>query len=167
MTYPVEGAVHRRGLVLCSLLLLLLTGCGDPPPPPPEEPASEVLYFEPIGFGMRAQFSDTTEVVIRDSTAWAAYQDSLTSTGTFQPVDFSQAIVLLAAVPAPTGGYTIEFDTVELVGDSLLAHYVVNVPGPDCITAMGLTTPFQVVLARRTDAPVRFVRRAEEYSCEL
>lgn len=167
MLHAVEGAVHRSGFVLCSLLLVLLTGCAEPTDLPLDEPTSEVLYFEPIGFGSRAQFADTTEVVIRDSTTWVAYQDSLTSTGTFRPVDFDQTVVLLAAVPAPTGGYTIEFETAELARDTLFAHYLINVPGADCITAMGLTTPFQAILARRTEAPVRFVRRAEEYSCEL
>ncbi|ARA93414.1 hypothetical protein AWN76_009780 [Rhodothermaceae bacterium RA] len=169
MSHPADGAVFRSGLALCSLLFLgvLALGCEDPPPPPEDDPAGEVLYFEPIGFGTRARLRDTTEVVIRDSTTWAAYRDSLTATGPFRPVDFSQAVVLLAAVPAPSGGHLVEFEAVELVGDTLVAQYVLSVPGADCITAMGLTTPFQAVLARRTEAPARFVRRTEAYSCEL
>lgn len=164
-----EGAAYRLGAGLCSLVLVLLTGCAGTPEPAPDDamPAAEVLYFEPIGQGIQARLADTTAVAIRDSLQWAAYQDSLNPIAPFTPVDFDQALVLVAAMPARTGGFSIEFETVELIADTVVASYVVNEPGDDCLTAMGLTTPFQAILVRRTDHPVRFDHRTASYSCEM
>lgn len=163
----VTNLVDLLRLSLCSVLLAGLIGCSsdDAVYDPAEE--NEVLYFEPIGHGMKAGLAAPVERAIRDSLTWVAYADSLDPLVAFEPVDFSQAFVLLAARSMPTAGYSLRFESVELAGDTLVASYLVLEPGTTCITAMGQTMPFQAVLVRRADHPVRFVHRTDDYSCEL
>jgi len=125
----------------------------------------ESLYFEPIGFGQRATLSDTLEIAIRSSDVWNAYRDSLHPIAPFDSVDFSQVVVLLAAVPLSTSGHSIEFISVDIVDTLAIAEYVVQIAGEDCLTAYSETVPFQAVLARRTELPVEFRRHEEEYRC--
>ena len=123
------------------------------------------LYFEPLGQGHRANLSDTTELVIRDRDGWLPVSDSLRPTAAFDSVDFGQAVLLLAALPQTTSGYTIEFTSVEERDSVVVAEYLVSAPSDDCLTAHAEVVPFQVVLVRRTELPVEFVRRVEEYRC--
>lgn len=162
----VDFATVHRFLPPALLVLGLLSGCRDEP----DEPAfvdygPEPLYFEPIGMGQRAMLGDTMEVAIRDEAAWAAYRDSLRPMAPFKEVDFSQAMVLLAALPQQASGYSVEFTSVEQTDSTVVATYVVSEPGPDCLTSIAETVPFGAILVRRAEGPVRFVREREEYSC--
>ena len=147
--------------------MLLVSGCGDDEAstPPPAEP--EPLYFEPIGSGQRTHLTDTLALgrTFRDAEAWAAFSDSLQPLAPFAPVDFTQAMVLVAAAPQETGGYSIEFTSVELADSLIVATYVLNAPGTDCLTALGRSVPFAAVMVRRVEGPVRFVPVREEYRC--
>ena len=163
MRFPFRPAGYLLGA-----LLLAATGClGDTAERETEVTLSEAFAFELVGRGQRTALDTTeaTEVAIRTAEAWTAYQDSLTPLQPFNPVDFSQEMVLLAAVPVPAGGYGVEVETVEKQNDSLLVHYRLSTPGYDCMTALGRAIPFQAVRVGRTDAPVRFVQEQETYRC--
>ena len=150
---------------LAAAVLIAFLGCVDTEADEDSEPETEVLYFEPIGYGRSGSLSDTTEVVLRSEEAWQTYRDSLNSVAPFVEVDFSQSVVLLAALPQETSGYSIDFLSVE-EGDSIaVAHYVVSIPAEDCLTAIATAVPFQAVMVRRTDKPVQFTREVEEYRC--
>lgn len=123
------------------------------------------LYFEPIGQGHRANMSDTVEAVARNREQWIPISDSLRPPTPFDSVDFSQAILLVAALPQTTSGYLLEFTSVEQLDTVVVAEYLVSVPSDDCLTAHADVVPFQVVLVRRTELPVRFERSVEEYRC--
>lgn len=154
-----------RTVFFSCLLVFSLAACG------PKErdgvdtlvPAAS-LYLEAVSTGQRATL-DSTETIVRDSATWATLSASLAPREASKPVDFSQTFVLLAALPQQSGGFRIEFEGVEVFGDTIEASYVVFVPGNDCITAMGRTVPFQAVAARRADGPVVFRRRTERVSC--
>lgn len=134
--------------------------------PEPVLPASgEPLYFEPLGRGTQAQLADTTELFIRDAATWAAYRDSLNPVVAFPEVDFTQAGVVLVALPQITSGYGLEVESVERFDDEIVVRYLVSAPGDDCLTASALTVPFAAVQVRRAAGDVRFERLHEEYAC--
>lgn len=149
--------------LFATLLLTMIPGCGGVEAE--TEPQSEVLYFEPIGYGQSGSLRDTTEILIRTTDDWDVYRDSLNPIAPFKSVDFSQGVILLAALPQTTSGHIIEFITVEERDSVTIAEYVVNLPAEDCLTATAEAVPFQAVMVRRTDLPVRFVRETEEYRC--
>ncbi len=131
------------------------------------EATPDALYFEVVGRGQSGSLSDTTEAVLRSPEEWAALRDSLRPAAPFEPIDFDQTMLLVAALPQTSGGYRVQMESVEKTGDKILASYVVFAPGPDCITFMALTLPFQVVAVRRADGNVTFRRRVELESCEV
>jgi hypothetical protein len=133
----------------------------------PDESAPEALYFEAIGAGQAGLLRDTTEVALRTPEEWDAIKDSLRTVEPIREVDFSQTMLLVAALPQNSGGYRVQFESVEKTGDEILASYVVYAPGPDCMTIMALTLPFQVVAARQAEGRVTFRRRVELESCAL
>lgn len=167
MTRPARTPFPCSSAVLFAAgLLLAACGGGGGAPAPPED-TSEPLYFEPIGMGPQARLADSTAVerVIRDAETWAAYTDSLRPVAPFKEVDFTQAMVLLAAVPQTTSGYSIAFASVEQTDSVVVATYTLNEPDTDCLMAATPTVPFGAVLVRRAEGPVRFVRQRESYRC--
>lgn len=155
-------------LLFLSVLLVLLPGCLEQPlERETEVTLAEALAFEPIGRGQRAALDTlrATEVAIRSAEDWVVYQDSLRPLQPFESVDFGQEMVLLAAVPVPSGGYSIAFETVEKESDSLLVHYILSTPAYDCLTASSPTITFQAVRVARVDTPIRFEQEQEAYRC--
>lgn len=149
-------------------LCVLLTGClKSDDAESPADVGPEALYFEAIGAGQAGTLSDTTETVIWTQDEWEVFRDSLRAPEPFGPVDFDQTMLLVAALPRPSGGYRVQFESVEKEGERITASYVVFAPGPDCMTIMALTLPFQVVAARRATGDVVFHRRVELESCAL
>ena len=125
---------------------------------------TEPLYFEPIAGGLANSASDTLETIVRDSLRWVSLSEAISA----QPrstVDFSQMMLLAVVLPAPTGGYDVQFQSVEIAGDTIRAHYAVGTPADDCIPAMGTTTPFAVVSVRADPRPVVFERSQELITC--
>ena len=151
-------------VLILAALTLLASRCLDDSTVEIEED-TEPLYFETVTQGIDAGVADTVEAVIRGQDSWVAALDTFDLRREPPEVDFDQVIVLLAAIPTPGSGYTVEFRSVELGADSVIAHYAVGVPAEDCITAMGETVPFQAVTVRRVDVPVAFERSREEIRC--
>jgi hypothetical protein len=132
-----------------------------------EEDLSEPLYFEPIGRGQSTAVLDTIEAVIRTPESLEDYLRQLRPPYPFRPVDFSQAMVILVAVPAPGGGYSVDIESVEMYEEQIRVEYVVTIPGDDCVTSIGQNTPFVATLVRRAEGEVRFTHRVEEMLCGL
>lgn len=152
-------------LIFAAAVLIAFLGCGDSEADEEAEPEAEVLYFEPVGYGRSGALSDTTEIVLRTEEEWQIYRDSLNPVAPFAEVDFSQSVLLLAALPQETSGHSIDFLSVEERDSNAVAHYLVSIPAEDCLTAIADAVPFQVVMVRRTDMPVQFTREIEEYRC--
>lgn len=150
--------------LMAAVLIYSQLGC-DVEIDSDEEARTEVLYFEPIGYGQSGTLTDTTEVIIRSEEEWETYRDSLRPVAPFKPVDFSQSVVMLVALPQTTSGHSIEIVTVEERDSVTVAEYIVSIPSDDCLTASAETVPFQAVMVRRTDLPPRFARETEEYRC--
>ncbi len=129
-----------------------------------EVTVSRALAFEPLGRGRQALL-DSTERVIKDAAEWEALNDSLRPILRLGQVDFELEMVMLAAVPVPTGGYDLRFEVIDETADGLTAGYRVFVPGADCRTTLGEGVVFQAIRLARTNAPVTFVKETETLRC--
>ena len=154
----------KPSIALLALSALFLAACQPSGTLPPDVPI-ESLYFESLGRGYSAQVTDTTEMTFRTPEEWGSFADRLHPMVAFRAADFEQTMVLVAAVPATTGGYTVEFESVEQIGDEIVAAYLVTEPGYDCVAIMALTQPFHVVAVRKTVGPIRFVARRKTETC--
>lgn len=127
------------------------------------------LYFEPIGRGHEAALTDSTtmEMVFRQRSGWMEMADSLRPAMPFDSVDFEQAIVLAVAIPQTTSGYSVEFTSVEERDSVVIAEYMINAPSDDCLTTVADVVPFQAVMVRRTELPIRFKSGMQEYRCTI
>lgn len=145
-------------------LLVCATGCLNPDEPGVEIETYAPLPFAEIGRGRQA-LVDTVYRTVRSSAEWAALQDSLVPLMPFSAVNFELEMVVLAAVPVPTGGYDLRFEEFEDVGDSIIGHYRFYLPGQDCRPTMGAGNTFQVVRMARSDKTVNFERISEALDC--
>ena len=146
----------------------MLTACLAAACSPDSEITSEgeYLFFERIGIGQASSVRDTTEWVIRDSLSWVQASPQFQPLAPFDPVRWSQSMVLAVGIPTESGGYHIEIESVEDLGEEVVVSYLFHVPAQDCIALQALAYPFQVVQVRRfDDKPVRFERRRQRYEC--
>lgn len=166
----------HKSSTLCNILCILfftaipLMGCGEPEIE--EDFAEEIfdaeaVYFEPIGQGSQASFDELTEIVVKDSTNWAFYKDKMETVIPFQDIDFSQLMVVFAAVPSANGGVTVQFESAEQTEGELVLSYLLGVPGADCRVIDTPSVPFQVMITRKIDLPVKFEVREENQYCTL
>lgn len=162
-----KSPLHRPSYWFCSLLLLLgLAACYEDGEVSIETD-TEPLFFETIGMGQMAAFTDTTEIIIRDADHWAEVQAQLRPLRDFPAVDFEQMMVLLVAVPVNTGGYSVQFESVEYDDATITATYMLTIPDDDCITITALAVPFQAVQVRRVEGEAQFARETELFRCEM
>jgi hypothetical protein len=150
---------------LMALLIVTSTGCAEPAVEVLDE--SVPLYFETIGRGQYGEIRDTVEVVVRGVGDWNAISATMRPLADFESVDFAQSMVAMIALPAESGGYTIEVESVEELDGRITISYLVSEPGIDCITPSALALPFQAVTIQQTEGEVIFERRSEQYTCEM
>lgn len=164
-TAGMHGMVPKHAATIL-LSLTLAYGCrpADRDAAPQEWDA---LYFESIGRGQSGALTDTTEVVLRDSSDWAELRQSLRPRAPFAEVDFSQSMVFVAALPQTSGGYEVQFDGVDISDSVIVASYVLSEPASNCLTTMALTLPFDAIAVRKAEGAVTFRRRIERVSCSL
>jgi hypothetical protein len=161
----------RRGTFLLAVFAvsLAISGCNrdgrdvrfD------DDDTLEALVFQPIGRGNHAAVDERTERVFRTEDEWLSFSRQLRPLQPFPRVDFTQMMVVVAIVPVTEGGHSVEFDGFEVDREGVLAEYVVQQPGDDCMTAAVISQPFQVVQVRRHEADVRFDHRTQTYRCRL
>ena len=159
----VLGSIH--GFLIS--FALIVSGCLSGPQIDNDIVETEAVYFEPIGQGSTATFETVTQQVVYDVDSWSTYQQYMETVLPFREVDFSQLMVLFAAVPSNTGGVTVQFESVEIVGDELVVSYVLGEPGRDCRVMDLPSVPFQAIMLRRIDMPIRFEHRTEPQPCTL
>jgi hypothetical protein len=155
-----------RVLAVCCGLPFMLAACGPGQDPDAISPSTAV-YFEALMRGQSASFADTVEVVVRDAGSWDAMLGRLETLLPMPQVDFSEGMVLLVAVPTPTGGTSIQFESVEDDGQTWIATYTIGMPARDCRAIEGVAVPFQAVVVPQSDRPVRFEHSIEPYPCTM
>lgn len=148
--------------------LLVLTGCRSEPDSEVTVDEGELLVFDTVARGQSASTRDTLEVIIRSADEWSRVSDQFQPVNPFPDIDFSQTMVGLVSIPANSGGYSIDVESVELVDSTLEIAYVLNVPGSSCITPQALAEAYQVITIRQADfSDTEFTRRTDAYSCEV
>ncbi|MEM8488762.1 MAG: hypothetical protein AAF564_24665 [Bacteroidota bacterium] len=165
-----KSSIFSNILGILIISGLLLAGCSTPEEVPEVEEVpidAEAFYFEPIGQGSQASFVERTEEVVRDSLTWVAFSEKMQTVLPFQDVDFSQEMVVFAAVPATHGGVTVQFESAERVEDELVLSYMLGLPGADCRIIDSPSVPFQVMITRKVTLPVRFEYREERHFCTM
>lgn len=103
------------------------------------------------------------QLVIRDDPTWQGFW-ARHKGGSAPPVDFARDQVLAAlAGQKPTGGYGVEFRSIERIAgaDALEARVFESVPDPNQPVTMALTSPYHVVRVARNAGPVSFVVERE------
>ena len=157
LTILVVFAVLLSGLVSISCMP---KQSGEPEP----EILPELLQFAHVGRGRQARV-DTTFRLIADPATWAAYQDSLQPIQPFEKVEFSREMILLAALPVPTGGYDLRIEFVEFLSDTITVNYRLFLPGADCRNAEAPGVVFDVARLGRIEGELRFLREQESLKC--
>ena len=147
------------------LSFLFLTGCEVQSNL--DEGPDDVLYFEPIAIGQTGSTRDTLMTVVQDEASFQEALKLVSPLGEVPQVDFNQSMVALLAVPTNSGGFVIEVQSVEQRGEEIQIHYLLSVPGEDCITVQALSLPFQIVSIRKAAGTYRFIQESERYSCGL
>jgi hypothetical protein len=165
----VFAAPLLRLLAATAMLVVAAGASGCNVERPVVESGTTPLVFDVLGLGQHAVLPDSLPftVAVRDSAVWDTLAPDLRTFSPIGGVDFSQRMILVAAVPVEYGGHILTFQSVEADSTEIIATYMLTVPDDDCVTAMGLTTPFQAVAATRSDLPVRFVEERELISCDL
>ncbi|MFN3165862.1 MAG: protease complex subunit PrcB family protein [Phycisphaeraceae bacterium] len=68
-------------------------------------------------------------------------------------IDFEQYdLVIVALGEQMTGGYAVEINAIQQVGDELAVTGKATRPGPDAIVTQALTYPYDAVIIANTDA---------------
>jgi hypothetical protein len=155
----------RIPLPFAAFILFVISGCN--PPPTVDDGPDDVLSFEAVAMGHQGSTRDTLHLVLRTSEEWEEARQLVSPLGEVPDIDFDQYMVGLIGVPTESGGYIVEVASVEKTGDDITVHYILNVPGEDCITVQALSLPHQIVIIRKDDGNVTFERERKRYVCGL
>ncbi len=155
----------NRILTTLFVAFLVLSGCAVQSNL--DEGPDDVLYFEPIAIGQSGSIRDTLEVVVSDEGALSEALAKVNPLGELPSIDFNQSMVGIIAIPTNSGGFVVEVQSVEQRGEEIQVHYLLSVPGADCITVQALSLPFQIISLRRAQGAFRFLREERRYRCGL
>lgn len=106
--------------------------------------------------------ADEARLVVRDAALWAEIWRIFTRHQEPRPpvpeVDFSESMLIVAARgECASGGYGIEFVSIE-EGDREIVATVREIdPGPGAFVTLAITYPVAIALYPATELPVRFV----------
>lgn len=152
-------------LPVAAFILLSSTGCTTPATV--DDGPDDVLSFEAVAMGHQGMTRDTLEMVVRTPEAWEEARKLVSPLGDVPEIDFNQYMVGLIGIPTESGGYIVEVDSVEKTGEEITVHYILNVPGEDCITVQALSLPHQIVIIRKDEGNVTFERERKRYLCGM
>ena len=167
MFYTHKSSISPSLYGFLTSFVFFAAGCVSGPQIDNDIIETEAVYFEPIGQGSSADFSTVTEEMVYNAESWSEYQQYMETVLPFHDVDFSQLMVAFVAVPAHTGGVTVQIESAEIAGEELVISYVIGEPGDDCRVMDIPSVPFQAVTMRQIDMPIRFEHREEAQACTL
>ena len=105
-------------------------------------------------------------LVVKDSSAWRMAWTQVGVNTALPPVDFSDQMVVLAAMGTlSSGGYDVNVDSVAAVGSEYLIFVRTRKPAEDCGVPATLTQPVDVVRVPRRGLSTRFIESIEVHRC--
>lgn len=171
MTRPPATDTIRTACLLTALTLIA-TGCGLAPVT--GVPADATLVpddrVEPLLDDSYSGFDERRRQVIRASGTWADVWEQLHEGRSPVPerpaVDFGDSMVILAAMGSrPTGGYSIEVESVHRDGETLYVVVRETSPGENCGVTQAFTAPTTAVRVPRVSGDVHFVEKEAVREC--
>lgn len=151
--------------ILPLALSVLLVACNGSREPAVQQPAIELsrLSQDDGSFAVNSGYQEPTNLVIRDSAAWAGawgtLHDGVDPMPPLPAIDFAGDMVVLVAIgEQPNGGHSVRITSVRPDGeDGLLVSAVHSAAGPSCMVPQMLTAPADLARVRASTATVRFV----------
>jgi hypothetical protein len=142
----------------------------EPPTPPPLSGYATPIFLIPLNpYGWDADqsgYSERTRLVVDNQAdweqAWARLMGSRTAVPSVFPVDFTNQIVVVAAMGTrPSAGYSILINGAASDDQALRISVAELSPGPSCVVAAVLSQPVTAASLPRSSGHVEFV----ESSC--
>lgn len=135
-------------------------------------PSAQLVTFEQME-NLHSHYSAFTQrerLVITNTEdwadAWVRFHGAVEPLPAVPAVDFSQRMVVLAAMgQRNTGGFVITVEGVYRDDDRLLVEVLETSPGPSCFTTAALTSPATAVITDRWDGDLAWVEKAREVAC--
>jgi PrcB C-terminal len=133
--------------------------------------AQAIPPLEPVPFQTLAKGEGGGSVdpprsaAVRSERRWRRVWRSLAG-GERPDVDFRRHMVIAVGQGSqPSSGHAIAIKRIERTGDGWLVSVVEREPGPLCLSAGVMTSPYHVVRVKRTRKDVRFERERREVRC--
>jgi hypothetical protein len=157
-------------LAVVAALALGLYGCAAGATEPRQDAlvlaATEVFVLRDAWSG----YPHEKLAVITDAHAWAdewaMIHAHVLPSPPLPTIDFAGTVLVLAAAgPRPTTGYSFTIEEVRAVNGSLEVDVRELAPGPGCVTGQAFTSPVHVVQVPRTGTTATFTVRRSSYPC--
>jgi hypothetical protein len=173
-----RGAVMRAALFFSVVALTLSSACATPPAVISSKAIPDGAISVPIRrdesaatlFQGNSGMTDSARLVVRSEAdwrrTWAQLVGHVTPAPEAPPVDFTQEMVIVAALGArPTAGHMIRIARVGRSSGVTYVDVVSEKPGLRCKAKPRTTAPADVVVAPRIDEPVAFVETQSVKAC--
>ena len=122
-----------------------------------EKGYQEELGFTSISMGQTSSISKARQLVIRDEQEFADIWQDIDAARSLPEIDFEEEMVIAVFMgEKPTGGYSIEIDSIYEYPDRIVVNVVETEPDPDDMTTQALTYPYHIVTTANTEREVKF-----------
>lgn len=150
--------MRRIGICLLTLWLSACAGTGGESP--------EVLPQKDLARGAYSALRFERTQVIRDTETLAQFWERARVRDPLPAVDFSQRMVIIAALgERRTGGYRIDIRQVLATDAGVRVEIRAATPGENCLVSQALTQPFHIVSVPARSGPVRFSIEHDTIEC--
>jgi hypothetical protein len=121
--------------------------------------------FRRVMQGPVAPFAEPTNFVARSAEEWKAHWGALRTTiggsdaspGGDPGIDWTREMVVCVAVGnRPSGGYSVDIESMNKSGDELVIRAFETQPAPNTIQTRMVTSPYATAVTERFDGKVRF-----------
>jgi hypothetical protein len=121
---------------------------------------SDFVNFRNVEPTVRGQITEQRNVVVRDAADWAALWAEHAGKDVALPqIDFNQEMVIgVFRGPQPDTCRGTGIGNIEFRDGNLNVAYTDWVPGPGVVCGMAITYPWHLVVTKRSDAPVEFIK---------
>lgn len=166
----------RVGWLAAALALGAAVACPNdamvtPGEIPPNAVALSLDPIEPLARESYTGIADRRRVLISSRPEWERFWNELASNRLPPPpapeIDFDRRVVVAATMGTrPTGGHSIEIESVHWADDRIYVRVVERSPGAGCVTTQALTAPATAVEVEARPGDAVFLERSEAVSCE-
>jgi hypothetical protein len=139
-------------VVIGGFAIWLLDG-GSPFLPAPDNGAGAAdIAFDKLTDGLHASVDERVNYVITSAEEFSVLWDMLVDAKTRPTIDFSKNNILaIFAGQVPNPGYAIGVSKITDTGGKRLVYVTLQKPGSGCIEPQIVASPYELVVAPKTD----------------